>query len=106
MQDEATTDDSHSVFSGTTGGAGANNTALNQLLVAIQARDNDGEPQDILDMHCKRIWERSGQHTPKSPTRAKSPDHINLQQPHGIVSYLNYELNILAIPGIARACYV
>ena len=73
------------MLSSTTGGAGTTNTTLNQLLVAIQAGDQDAEAQDILDMHCKRIWERSGQHTPaKSPSRAKSPDH--LQQYSTVVS--------------------
>lgn len=75
MQDEGTTDDSRSVLSGNTAGASTTNTALNQLLVAMQAGDHDAEAQDILDMHCKRIWERSGHHTPsKSPSRSKSPE--------------------------------
>ncbi|XP_067943194.1 axin-1-like isoform X2 [Watersipora subatra] len=76
-EDDGTTDDSQSMLSSTTGGVGAKSTTLKQLLGAIQAGDQDAEAQDILDMHCKRIWERSGQHTPaKSPSRSKSPEHM------------------------------
>jgi len=79
LQDDATTDDSHSVLSSTTGGGtGTTNATLNQLLVTIQTNDHFDEAQHILDMHCKRIWEPSGQHTPaKSPSRAKSPDPLH-----------------------------
>lgn len=55
---------------------GTTNTTLNQLLSAIQGGDHDSEAQDILDMHCKRIWEKSGQHTPSKSPRSKSPDHM------------------------------
>lgn len=77
------------------GGGHHHATTLNQLLLAMQQQgggggaaghaagvamddDGDGDAQGILDMHCKRIWEKSGQHSP-----SKSPHSPPPHEAHG-----------------------